>query len=324
VTREAVARATRRELVFHPELLTDIEAFFRARGLPLSSSNRKQAFVPRGAIPVPNPVGTAPCFIVEEGDRTLVVLPGVPREMEHLLLTRALPHLRARYGLQAAIVSRLVRVAGIGESRVGELLADLMAKGANPTVGTMAHPGQVDVRIAAKGTDEAAARALIAPVEAEIRSRLGDTVFGVDRESLEGIVAARLADRDQRLALVEIGTGGLVSERLTSVPGAAARLESLIASLESVQRRLGLRSGSAVELARAVRTWAGTDIGAAVVMEAAEGDGPNPVYPTRIALATATRANEVEHRPGGDLRQVRQRALVLALDSLRRALPAAD
>jgi nicotinamide-nucleotide amidase len=221
-------------------------------------------------------------------------------------------------------VSRLVRVAGIGESRVGELLADLMAKGANPTVGTMAHPGQVDVRIAAKGTDEAAARALIAPVEAEIRSRLGDTVFGVDRESLEGIVAARLADRDQRLALVEIGTGGLVSERLTSVPGAAARLESLIASLESVQRRLGLRSGSAVELARAVRTWAGTDIGAAVVMEAAEGDGPNPVYPTRIALATATRANEVEHRPGGDLRQVRQRALVLALDSLRRALPAAD
>jgi nicotinamide-nucleotide amidase len=324
VTREAVARATRRELVFHPELLTDIEAFFRARGLPLSSSNRKQAFVPRGAIPVPNPVGTAPCFIVEEGDRTLVVLPGVPREMEHLLLTRALPHLRARYGLQAAIVSRLVRVAGIGESRVGELLADLMAKGANPTVGTMAHPGQVDVRIAAKGTDEAAARALIAPVEAEIRSRLGDTVFGVDRESLEGIVAARLADRDQRLALVEIGTGGLVSERLTSVPGAAARLESLIASLESVQRRLGLRSGSAAELARAVRTWAGTDIGAAVVMEAAEGDGPNPVYPTRIALATATRANEVEHRPGGDLRQVRQRALVLALDSLRRALPAAD
>jgi nicotinamide-nucleotide amidase len=273
---------------------------------------------------VPNPVGTAPCFIVEEGDRTLIVLPGVPREMEHLLLTRALPHVRARYGLQAAIVSRLVRVAGLGESRVGELLADLMAKGANPTVGTMAHPGQVDVRIAAKGTDEAAARALIAPVEADIRSRLGDTVFGVDRESLEGVVAARLAERGQRLALVEVGTGGLVSERLTSVPGAAARLESLVASLESVQRRLATPSGSAADLARAIRTWAGTEVGAAVVMEAAEGDGPNPVHPTRIGVATATRASEVEHRPGGDLRQVRLRALVLALDSLRRALPGPD
>jgi nicotinamide-nucleotide amidase len=323
VTREAVARATGRELVFHPELLADIEAFFRARGLPLSSSNRKQAYVPRGALPVPNPVGTAPCFIVEEGDRTLIVLPGVPREMEHLLLTRALPHVRTRYALQAAIVSRLVRVAGVGESRVGELLADLMAKGANPTVGTMAHPGQVDVRIAAKGADEAAARALIAPVEAEIRSRLGDTVFGADRESLEGVVAARLADRGQRLGLVEVGTGGLVSERLTSVPGVAARLESLVASLEGVQRRLGMPSGSAAELARAVRTWAGTDVGAAIVMGDAEGDGPNPVYPTRIGVATATGASEAEHRPGGDLRQARLRAVVLALDSLRRGLPGA-
>ena len=140
VTREAVARATGRELEFHQDLLDQIEAFFRARGLPLSPSNRKQAYIPRGAIPMPNPVGTAPCFILEEGQRTLVVLPGVPREMEYLLRTAALPHIRARYGLQAAIVSRLVRVAGLGESRVGELLSDLMAKGANPTIGTMAHP----------------------------------------------------------------------------------------------------------------------------------------------------------------------------------------
>jgi nicotinamide-nucleotide amidase len=320
VTREAVAQATGRELVLHPELLADIEAFFRARGLPLSPSNRKQAYVPRGALPVPNPVGTAPCFIVEEGDRTLIVLPGVPREMEHLLLTRALPHLRARYGLQAAIVSRLVRVAGIGESRVGELLSDLMAKGANPTVGTMAHPGQVDVRIAAKGSDEAAARALIAPVEALVRSRLGDTVFGTDGESLEGVVGARLAARGQRLGLVEVGTGGLVSERLTSVAGLAGRLESLVATLEAAQGRLGVSSSSAAELARAVRTWAGTDVGSAVVMAAAEGEGPNPVHPTRIGVATAEGASEVEHRPGGDLRQARIRATILALDGLRRAL----
>jgi nicotinamide-nucleotide amidase len=320
VTREAVAQATGRELVLHPELLADIEAFFRARGLPLSPSNRKQAYVPRGALPVPNPVGTAPCFIVEEGDRTLIVLPGVPREMEHLLLTRALPHLRARYGLQAAIVSRLVRVAGIGESRVGELLSDLMAKGANPTVGTMAHPGQVDVRIAAKGSDEAAARALIAPVEALVRSRLGDTVFGTDGESLEGVVGARLAARGQRLGLVEVGTGGLVSERLTSVAGLAGRLESLVATLEAAQGRLGVSSSSAAELARAVRTWAGTDVGSAVVMAAAEGEGPNPVHPRRIGVATAEGASEVEHRPGGDLRQARIRATILALDGLRRAL----
>ena len=241
--------------------------------------------------------------------------------MEYLLRTGVLPHLRSRYGLQAAIVSRLVRVAGLGESRVGELLADLMAKGANPTVGTMAHPGQIDVRIAAKAADEAAARALIAPVEAEICARLGDTVFGKDGESLEGAVAARLDALGRTLGLVEVGTGGLVSERLTSVPGMPQRLESVVASLEGARRRLDAPSGSsAADLARAVRAWAGTDVGAAVVMEAAEGEGPNPVYPTRVGVATAQGASEVEHRPGGDLRQVRLRAVVLALDGLRRAL----
>jgi nicotinamide-nucleotide amidase len=320
VTREAVSRATGRELVFRPELLEQIATFFRARGLPLSPSNRRQAYIPHGAIPLPNPVGTAPCFVLEEGDRTLIVLPGVPREMEHLLVTRALPHIRTRYGLQAVIVSRLVRVAGLGESRVGELLVDLMAKGANPTVGTMAHPGQVDVRIAAKGSDEAAARALIAPVEADVRARLGDTVFGTDGESLEGVVATRLADQGRTLGLVEVGTGGLVSERLTSVPGAAARVEALVTDLKGASRRLGAPSGSAADLARAIRAWAGTDVGAAIIMAAAEGEGPNPVYPTRVGVATAERASEAEHRPGGDLRQVRLRATVLALDGLRRAL----
>jgi nicotinamide-nucleotide amidase len=320
VTREAVARATGRELEFHPDLLDQIEAFFRARGLPLSPSNRKQAYIPRGAIPIPNPVGTAPCFIVEDGGRTLIVLPGVPREMEYLLRTAALPHVRSRYGLQAAIVSRLVRVAGLGESRVGEMLADLMAKGANPTVGTMAHPGQVDVRIAAKAPDEAEARALIAPVEAEICARLGDTVFGMDGDTLEGAVAARLAEQGWTLGLVEIGTGGVVSERLTSVSGMGDRLESLVTSLEGARRRLGVPSASAAELARAVRVWAGKDVGAAVVMEVAEGGGPNPVYPTRLGVATAKHATEAHHRPGGDLRQVRLRAVVLVLDGLRRAL----
>jgi nicotinamide-nucleotide amidase len=320
VTREAVAFATGRELEFHQDLLDQIEGFFHARGLPLSPSNRKQAYIPRGAIPMPNPVGTAPCFILEEGQRTLVVLPGVPREMDYLLRTAALPHIRARYGLKAAIVSRLVRVAGLGESRVGELLSDLMAKGANPTVGTMAHPGQVDVRIAAKAEDEATARALIAPVEAEVCSRLGDTVFGTDGETLEGSVGVRLAEQGRTLALLEVGTGGLVSERLTTVPGMADRLESLVSSLEGARRRLGAPSESAADLAEAMRLWAEADVGAALVMEGAEDGGPNPVYPTRIGIATTTGATEARHRPGGDLRQVRLRAVVLTLDALRRAL----
>ncbi len=322
VTREAAAQATGRGLVFVPELMRDIETFFQARGFAISPSNRKQAYIPEGALALPNPVGTAPCFIVEQDDRALISLPGVPREMEHLLLTRVIPYLRERYRLREAIVSRIVRVCGLGESRVGEILGDFMASGTNPTVGTMAHLGQVDVRIAAKGDDEASARALIAPVEAEIRARLGDLVFGVDTETLEGVVAAGLVARDWRLALLEAGTGGLIAERLTGVPGGAERVYALVTANEAGARRLGLGDGSAAELAEAVRGWVKADLAGAVVIGPPAGEGTGLIYPTRIGVAGAAGAGAAQHdyRFGGDLRQVRVRACVMALDRLRRAL----
>ena len=290
----------------------------------MSPSNRKQAYIPEGALPLPNPVGTAPCFIVEEGDRTLVSLPGVPREMEHLLLGRVIPYLRERYRLRGTIVSRILRVCGLWESRVGEILGDYMTSGANPTVGTMAHLGQVDVRIAAKADDEAAARALIAPVEAEVRARLGDLIFGVDTETLERVVTAGLISRDWTVALLEAGTGGLIAERLSAVPGAAERVQALVTGGEASARRLGLGDGSAAELAEAVRSWAKTDLAAAAVIEPPEGTGTSLIYPTRIGVASVgqggARASQHDYRFGGDLGQVRVRACVMTLDRLRRVL----
>jgi competence/damage-inducible protein CinA-like protein len=323
VTREAVAEAFGRDLVFVPELMEQVDAFFRARGLPSSPSNRKQAYIPAGAIPVENPLGTAPCFIVEEGDRSLAVLPGVPREMEYLLVTRVLPHVRERHGIQGTIVSRLVRVCGLGESRVGELLADFMTRGGNPTVGTMAHLGRVDVRIAAKGPDDASARTLIAPVEAAVRQRLGDVVYGTDGDTLEGVVAAGLEARALTLALVEAGTGGLVTERLTA-GGAAARVRALVASPADAARTLGVEDGDSLapRLAGAARAWAGAALGAAVVVGPPEGEGLSRAHDVAIAVRAQGPAGEWRHRLAGDAVQVRARAQVLALDGLRRALGA--
>ena len=164
VTREAVAVATGRELTFSPLLMEQISNFFRSRGMTPSSSNRRQAFIPDGAIPIENAVGTAPGFIVEVGEKCVITLPGVPREMEYLLTNRVLPYLRSRYDLTGQVKLRVLRMCGLGESRIGEILHDFMEKGRNPTVGTMAHLGQVDVRIAAKGKDEAEALFLIEPV----------------------------------------------------------------------------------------------------------------------------------------------------------------
>lgn len=321
ITREAVAQATGRGLVFVPELLRQIESFFHARGFTLSPSNRRQAFVPEGAIPVENPVGTAPAFIVEEGAKALIALPGVPREMEHLLRNRVIPYLRERFALQSVIVSRILRVCGLGESRIGEILGDLMERGANPTVGTMAHLGQVDVRIAAKAKDEAEAETLIAPVEADIRGRLADLIFGVDGETLEGVVAERLEAQDLHLALLEVGTGGLLAERLTRVPAALSRVQGLVLGTAEAVGRLGfLEHGSVRELVRAVRQWGKADLGATVTLGPPEDSVESPIHQATLAVASAHGTEVREFRFGGDLGQVRVRAAIMTLDLLRRAL----
>lgn len=328
ITREAVAAATDRQLVFHEDLWRQIQAFFESRGLRASESNRRQAWIPADAIVVENPVGTAPAFIVEHRGKTVIALPGVPREMEHLLRTRALPYLRERYGIKGEIRLRLLKVVGLGESRVGERIADFMAKGSNPTVGTLAHLGQVDVRIAAKADDRIGAERLIAPVEAEIRARLGDAVFGADAETLESVIAGRLDAAGGRVALVELGTAGTATERLAAaVPERVAA--GLVAASAGGLRALGVNFGAidgalerALAAATAVARWAAVDVGAAAWLE----DVPDSAPPiVRAAVAASVRGQAVghEHRVGGDRASVRIRAGTLLLDEIRRALPAA-
>lgn len=218
VTRDAVARAVGKPLVLHEALLAQIDGMFSRWGRKMSPSNRVQAMLPEGCIPVENPVGTAPGFIVEHRAHVLIALPGVPREMTFLMDKTVMPFLRERFGLRGIIKSRMLRVAGMGESVLGERIADLMAEG-NPSVGTMAHTGQVDVRVAAKAESEEEADAMIAAMERRVRERLGDFIFGVDRDTLEGVAIKRLLDAGETLALLETNTGGHVAQRLTGARG---------------------------------------------------------------------------------------------------------
>jgi nicotinamide-nucleotide amidase len=327
ITREGVAEAVGQDLEFSPRLMAEIEAFFRARGFRLSPSNRRQALIPRGAIPIENPVGTAPGFIVEVGERSLIALPGVPREMEYLLVHRVIPYLKERYQLYGTIRLRVLRISGLGESRIGELLVDFMEKGRNPTVGTLAHLGQVDVRIAAKGSDEAEAQALITPVEAEIRRRLGDHVFGVDHETLEGVVGRQLERFGGRIAMVEVGTAGAVAGRLTD--GAPQMFASgmVLGSLEATRwlgadlPETGTPEDKARLLARAVRQRGGVEVGAAAVLEEVRESQP-PTVAVGLAVALEGREEGRAHTLGGDLASIRIRTATLTLDLLRRTLPA--
>ena len=316
ITREAVAQATGCPLEFSTDLMAKIEAFFRARGLGPSPSNQRQAYIPRGAIPIPNPVGTAPGFIVEVGARAIVTLPGVPREMEHLLTSRVIPYLKDRYHLSGLIQSRILKVCGLGESRVGETLKDFMEKGSNPTVGTMAHLGQVDIRIAAKAGTLEQAWELIVPVEEEIRRRLGEFIFGADRDTLEGVVVAALHSRRWRLATIEIGSGGVLSSRVQGVPdGPTVYRGGLVAPSIGGSLPPPFDRSEPVGLAGAVREWFGVEVGVSVLIPPVPKDAS---IVARVGVATPDTTTEKEFNVGIGVLQAQARIAPIGLDLIRR------
>ncbi len=223
-TRAAVAAAFDRELDFHPELWRQIKERFGRFGRIPGDNNRQQAFIPAGGTPVENPVGTAPAFWVEHtaayGDGVIISLPGVPREMEHLLQARVLPFLRERFHLTGVIKARVLRTIGIGESNIDALIGEL-EKLTNPTVGLNAHAGNVDIRITATAESEADADTLIAPVEAQVRAALADHIYGQNGETIDQVVGRTLQARGYRLGIAESGAAGQLNARLAVLPMAA-------------------------------------------------------------------------------------------------------
>ncbi len=220
ITREAVADATGRSLELRTDLAERLQALFAGWGRIFTPNNLRQAYLPTGAIVMPNPIGTAVGFIVEQEvagrTRAILCMPGVPREMERMLDEHVLPYLRQRQGESGIIVTRILHVAGLGESQIDDRIASFMT-GSNPTVGLSAHLGRVDIRIAARAATTTAAAALIAPVEAAIRERLGHSIYGADEETLAGVVAALLRQRRATLALLETNTSGQMATMLCAV-----------------------------------------------------------------------------------------------------------
>lgn len=215
MTRQAVAKATGRPLVYSDEFELQIAARFRSFGRAMADNNKRQAYIPEGALPLPNPVGTAPCFLSEDvqGRGFIVSLPGVPRELEYMMTNTVVPLLVERLGGTKIIKVRLLRTCAVGESDIDRAIGDLMSL-ANPTVGLAAHSGQTDVRITAKADTEAGAEALIAPIEADLRRRLGIAIYGVGQETVPEVVGRVLADRGLRLAVIDTLTKGQVVREL--------------------------------------------------------------------------------------------------------------
>lgn len=213
-TREAVALAFGVESAYHPELWEQIVERMSRFGRTPTENQRRQAFIPQGAQAIHNAVGTAPGFVMTQGQKCVISLPGVPREMEYLAENFVFPYLRERYHLSGLIKARVLHTAGMGEGAIDDQIGDLELL-ANPTVGLAAHYGMVDIRITAKAETELKADELIATVEKTVREKLGRVVFGADAETLEGVVLAALAAQNCPLTVVEVNTGGELARRLS-------------------------------------------------------------------------------------------------------------
>lgn len=220
-TRASIAMALGVELERRPELMRGIEERYARRNRIPTEAAYKQADLPVGAEVIVNPTGTAPGILFPRDGKTLYAMPGVPSEMVRMLHDSVLPDLRQRYQLTDGLFPRVLRCRGIGESDIATLLDDFLTDSRNPTVATYVKTGEVEVRVTAVAADAAAATALIAPVEAEIRARMGDYIYGVDDEGLNAIVGRMLIERGATLVTVESCTGGQLGDQITAVPGSS-------------------------------------------------------------------------------------------------------
>lgn len=335
LTREAIAEVMGVGLVRHEGLVDQIRERFMRAGRAMSPSNERQADVPDGARAIPNPLGTAPGLACPVGTKIVYAVPGVPYEMRAMLQHDVLPDLLARAGERATIVSRSLRTWGLAESVLAERIAARVDAQTNPTIAFLARGIEgLYVRITAKAENELAARTLIEAEEAELRSELGDLVFGVDDESMERVVLGLLRVRGWSLGVAESVTGGLVAARLVDVPGASEVFRGGVVTYATDVKRSLLGVGAtkvvsgecAVEMAEGVRRLVGSDVGLSVtgVAGPAEEDG-EPVGTVWFGLALpGVEPEAMRIRLPGDRERIRQFATISLLNLLRLRLLARE
>ncbi|WP_069805748.1 competence/damage-inducible protein A [Thermogemmatispora onikobensis] len=240
LTREAISTLLGERMQVDPGLEAELRAWFAARGVQMPERNVKQATLIPSARPLPNPLGTAPGWWVEQAGRIIVAMPGVPREMYRMWEAEVIPRLSPYTG--GLIFTRILRVIGLGESTVEQRLEPFI-HASNPTVATYAKSDAVDVRVTAKAASREEAKRLVSETEARIREVLGDYIFGVDKETLPSVVGAMLAQRGQTLAVMESFTGGLLSSLITDIPGSSRYFRGgLVAYSRAVAQEMGLSS----------------------------------------------------------------------------------
>jgi nicotinamide-nucleotide amidase len=249
LSQEIAAQAAGVGLILNEEWLTRMEDFFKRRSRVMPPNNRKQAMLPSTAEVIDNPIGTACGFAIDIGKARFYFTPGVPRELKRMLEEQIIPRLLAKSGLQAAIFLKRFHSYGLGESHVDSLLAGVedLAPDGSVKLGFRAHYPQLETKLTARGTDLDDIKRKLAPIEGEVRKRIGNFIMAEDEQTLEGVVLAELAKRAGTLTIVETFTGGQIAARLAPLPGAEKIFKRGIVSrdLGEIATAVGLNAASA-------------------------------------------------------------------------------
>jgi len=334
VTREAVAQALDRKLFFNDEIAAWLaERFARARRT-MAEVNKRQAFVIEGAAVLPNDRGTAPGQWVEESGAVAMLLPGPPHELKAMFERQCLPRL-ARIAPRQVIRTLFLRVAGMGESDLDQLIAPVYKKYENPATTILAAAGDLQIHLRARCTTEAEADALLAEVGGPIELLLGDRVYSKNGDPLEAVVGAMLRERHATLAVAESATGGMLGERITSVPGSSdyfaggfiTYTNAMKIELLGVTPEILAEHGAvSKECAEAMASGARRRTGATYALSITGAAGPDaggekaPVGLMWVGLADAAGVIAMHRQYLGDRQRVRTFVVQMAMDLLRRRM----
>lgn len=333
LTKEVGAKYFGKSFFVHEESLRQLEEFFSKRNLVVNEGNRKQVYIPEGGHILRNDNGTAPGCIIDEDGKILIMLPGPPKEMMPMFENYVVPYLD-KYQ-KGVLISKNLRVCGIGEGHMAEKIGSIIDNQDNPTVAPYAKEGEVTLRITAKAENEEDAQELIAPMEKKIRDILGEDIYGVGDTTLENVVGEALISRKLTVAIAESCTGGLLAGRLINYPGiSSVFMDGVVAySNESKIKRLGVKKETlekfgavspeiAMEMAIGVAKGAETNIGISTTGIAGPSGGTEekPVGLVYVGLYINGVIKNKELRLWGNRQKVRESTVTQALDWLRREL----
>ena len=335
LTRETVSKVLDIPLEKNAEWEKKLREFFSRFKRPFSESNLRQAMVPRGGLMLPNERGTAPGIYLEKDKYTFVLLPGPPGEMLTMLKGQVIPLLEKKLtarGELAVLHSKTLRVIGLGESNMTDMLKDILDNQSNPTIAPLAKKAEVELRLTAQSPSFQEARELLESKAAEIRAILGDHIYGEDDDKFETSVGRLLLESGKTLALAESCSGGLLGHRLTNVPGSSgyllaglvtysneAKVKFLGVDPDTIAAQGAVSADVALQMAAGARRACGADIGVGITGIAGPGGEPTdkPVGLTFISLEADNFRVTRENQFWGSREEVKERVTQTALYLLR-------